>query len=316
MLEGFFTSFYEKIEEWENRAGNNAAVAYFVLQLVFVCAVNFLIKYLDNVPIFEMIYLRTIFVFLLNFLIMSELGIDPYPEDERKMRFLILRGVFNYLATIFYLMSLKVLSVTRSTSLFYTFSIWIGFVGYLLIKEKFTRYEFFSSLFGIAGLIFIVRPWIIFGEEESLVISYTTKDIAIFLGVIASICYTVYYFLVRRTKIQLNILIYNQIYNLANMVLTPIGVFYEGFTWIGIEEALLILLMGFLHYFSQLCFNRGIQIDKTGKKSFLGYLQIFLSLGLDFILGIDVLLTTIIGAGLILASSFFLVFKSKNTRVN
>ena len=91
------------------------------------------------------------------------------------------------------------------------------------------------------------------------------------------------------------------------MVICPIGVFYEGFKWISWEEAGLIFLMGFLHYGSQLCFNRGMQTDKKKKKSFyLGYLQIIFSLLVDLILGIEVLFTTLIGGGLVLVSSFFL----------
>ena len=224
-----------------------------------------------------------------------------------------MRGIFNFLATCFYVLSIKILTVTEATTLFYTNSIWIGFLGWFLLKDRISRYEILASLFGFAGIMFVIRPDIIFGlGREETSVEYFMNFWGILAGVAASISFTVLFMLIRRTKTQLNILIYNQIYNLMNLVIAPIGVFYQGWYWVSWEEIGLIVLMGFLHYGSKLCFNRGIQLEKSGKASFLGYFQIFISFGIDVVLGIDVDLTSLIGGALVLVSAVFMFIKPQN----
>lgn len=313
MLDKLFAWFESKIDFWETRFGTKICPIYFLIQTILIALVNFLIKFLSNVPALQMIYLRSVLVYLFNFSIMTELSIDPYPEDQRKMRFLITRGAFNYFSTLFYVISIKILSIMEATTLFYTFSIWIGFLGWFLVKEKVTRYEVFASLFGFAGIMFVVRPSYIFGfdDTESSEV-YLMNFWGIVAGLASAICFTVLFFMIKRTKTQLNILIYNQINNLCNLVITPIGVFYQGWYWIGWAEAVLIILMGFLHYGSQLCFIRGMQLEKSGKTSYVGYLQIPIAFGLDLILGVDLVLTSIIGGAIVFLSSFFLFIKPNN----
>ena len=313
MLERFFAAIVGQVEGFETRLGTNVCLAYFIIQVILVAIVNFLVKFLTNVPAFEMLYLRSVLVYLFNFAIMTEYGIDPYPEDQRKMRFLAMRGIFNFLATCFYVLSIKILTVTEATTLFYTNSIWIGFLGWFLLKDRISRYEILASLFGFAGIMFVIRPDIIFGlGREETSVEYFMNFWGILAGVAASISFTVLFMLIRRTKTQLNILIYNQIYNLMNLVIAPIGVFYQGWYWVSWEEIGLIVLMGFLHYGSKLCFNRGIQLEKSGKASFLGYFQIFISFGIDVVLGIDVDLTSLIGGALVLVSAVFMFIKPQN----
>jgi len=315
MFSRFFSFFVSLINAFERRFGSKSCIAYFVLQTILLSLVNFLIKLLSNVPAFEIIYLRTVLIYLLNFMIMNQYSIDPYPEDQRKMKFLILRGIFNYLSTIFYVLSIKLLLILEATTLFYTFSIWMGFLSWFLLSEKLTKYEIFSSIFALAGIIFVIRPIGIFGlgnEETSE--EYYWNFWGCCAGLSAAICYTVLFILIKRTKTQLNVFIYNQIYNLINLAISPIGIFYSGFVWIGWEECGLIVFMGLLHYCSQLCFNRGVQLEKTGKTSFLGYLQIALSFGFDVILGNYWYFTSIIGGVLVFLSSIFMVLKPDNKK--
>ena len=169
MFERFFSAIINQIDAFEKTFGTNVCIAYFVIQIIFVAIVNFLIKFLTNVPAFEIIYLRSVLVYIFNFALMTEYGIDPYPEDQRKMRFLAMRGIFNFLSTGFYVLSIKILTVTEATSLYYTCTIWIGFLGWFLLKDRLSRYEILASLFGLAGIMFVIRPDIIFGlgKEET-----------------------------------------------------------------------------------------------------------------------------------------------------
>ena len=313
MLDRLFSFFYKQINTFEKNFSNNACITYFIIQVILLGIVNFLIKFLSNVPGCEIVYIRTVLVYLINFALMTQYGIDPYPEDQRKMRFLIMRGVTTFLCTIFYVLSLKLLSIIEATTLYYTFSIWIGFFAWLLLSEKLSKYEILSSLFGIAGIVFIINPQLIFGSELEQTNDEYYKNIwGILAGLAGAICYTILFILIRRTKTQLHVTIYIQIYNLACLALAPIGVFYQGLYWLDWTEFGLIILMGFIEYVAQLCFNRGIQLEKTGKASIIGYLQIPLSFGIDLILEDVLYFPSIIGAILVFVSSIFMFIKPHN----
>ena len=110
----------------------NLVLASFFFSLMTVC-----VKKVDNrIPIFELVFFRSILSLIITSIIINKKKINPWGLNKK---LLILRGILGTSALLCIFYSIKNLPLSISTVIQYTYPIFISIFAVLFIKEKLSR---------------------------------------------------------------------------------------------------------------------------------------------------------------------------------
>ena len=252
-----------------------------------------------DIPIYELVFFRSVFSLIITSIIINHKNISPWGENKP---LLILRGVLGTLALLFIFYSIRTMPLNYSTLIQYTYPIFISIFAGIFINEKVSRNIIIASIIGWLGIIIILNPY------QLNLANIEIKRISIIIAFLGAICTSLAYLTVRKLSEKENIfIIINYFPLISAVILFPIVLinwvtpnFYD-FIW--------ILGIGIFTQSGQTFLTLGLKKMKASKASNINYLQvIFGSLWGVFIFGEQITITFIFGTilvflGTILSSS-------------
>ena len=100
---------------------------------------------------------------------------------------LLIRVLGGGLGVIFWILSIKTLSLTIASTIFNTIPIWTTILARIFISESFTYMKLFSLLLSFFGVLLIIKPNFIFVSTEADAINYYGILMAILFALSAAI---------------------------------------------------------------------------------------------------------------------------------
>ena len=154
----------------------NLILASFFFSLMTVC-----VKKIDNrIPIYELVFFRSLFSLLITSLIINKKNLNPWGKNKP---LLILRGILGTIALVCIFYAIKNMPLNISTVIQYTYPIFISIFAGILINEKINKNLIIASITGWLGILIILNPY----QLSSLNIELDKFTVLIaFLGAIST----------------------------------------------------------------------------------------------------------------------------------
>ena len=268
------------------------ALASLFFSLMTVCVK----KTNENIPIYELVFFRSIFSLLVTSLIIKNKQIDPWGNNKL---LLITRGFLGTVALLCIFYSIRNMPLSISTVIQYTYPIFISIFAIFLINEKINLKIIVALLFGWLGILIILNPY-----QSS---NYEIKLYSIIIAFIGAITTSLAYITVKKLSKEENIFIIIKYFPLIS-VITLLPIVYQNWITPSLGDIIWIFGIGIFTQVGQTFLTLGLKNLPASQASSINYLQVLFGsiwgiylfeeeLTINFILGsIFVLLGTIISS--------------------
>lgn len=253
-----------------NSKENKTAIIYMMLASLVFSAMNLIVKYLGEIPVAQIVFMRSIVMLLIVVAVIHRKKISPF-GTHRKL--LVFRGVFGSLGIAFFFYTLHEMPLASAVVVHYLTPIITVIISILITKIRIAPLRWFFFLLCFVG-IYIIKDFDDRVEVLPLVVGV--------LGTIAaSAAYNVISVL-KKTEHHFVIMLY------FPMVTIPLVLGYIGITgdwvWTSALNWFLLTVVGACTYFAQYFLTRAYQIGDVSKVSIVSYLGIIYALFFGFFL--------------------------------
>ena len=247
----------------KNRFTNNINLIFASLffSLMTVC-----VKKIDNrIPIYELVFFRSLLSLLITSLIINKRNINPWGENKP---LLILRGLLGTIALICIFYAIRNMPLNISTVIQYTYPIFISIFAGILLNERITKNIFFAVITGWLGILIILNP----SQLSNLNVELNNLTIAIaFLG---SISTSLAYITVKKLSLTEDIFIIIKYFPLISIITLSPVVFIN---WVtpNISDLVWIIGIGIFTQAGQTFLTIGLKILPATEAASINYFQVF-----------------------------------------
>ena len=279
----------------------NLVLASFFFSLMTLC-----VKKIDNrIPIFELVFFRSLLSLIITLLIINIKNINPLGNNRP---LLVIRGLLGTIALICIFYAIRNMPLSISTVIQYTYPIFISIFAGIFINEKITRNIIIASIIGWLGILIIINP--IQLSNINVEVEYTS----IFIAFLGSICTALAYITVKKLSFTENVYVIIQYFPLVSLITLLPFVLINWVTpnWL---ELVWIICIGLFTQLGQIFLTIGLKKLPASNASTINYLQVLFGsawgilffsemINVNFLLGASlVLLGTIISTSKIIKRS-------------
>ncbi|XP_072481711.1 solute carrier family 35 member G1 [Notamacropus eugenii] len=139
---------------------------YTLLSAFFFSVASLLVKKVQDIHSSEISAFRCVFqmLFVLPFMVYKKTG---FWGPKGKRIFLLLRGVFGSTAMILLYYAFQLMPIADATVITFTTPVFTSLFAWIYLKEKYSLWDLFFTLFAIAGVVLIARPPFLFGYNTA-----------------------------------------------------------------------------------------------------------------------------------------------------
>jgi drug/metabolite transporter (DMT)-like permease len=242
-----------------------------------------------RMPTGQLVLARAIVTLGLSYLMVRRAGLSPWGTQKRG---LVLRGVLGFFGLTFYYAALAHLPLADATTIQNTTPLVTALLAWWILREPVGWSTAFAIACGIGGVMLIVHPSGSGSDPIGLAF-------AIGAATVSSIAYVTVRQLVK-TEHPLVIVFY------FPLVATPLSIPWAAAEWVTPApiDWLLLLAIGVTTQIGQVFLTLGLSLERAGKATSVGYLQVVFALLWQMFLFDDAPpLTSIAGAALIVGGT-------------
>ena len=281
----------------------NSNKFYLVLASLFFSLMTVCVKKIDEaIPIYELVFFRSIFSLVITSLIIKKKKINPWGKNK----FLLsVRGLLGTIALLCIFYSIRNMPLSISTVIQYTYPIFISIFAVFLLKEKFNLNLLIALFLGWFGILIILNPY----QSVPTEIDKFTVYIA-FAGALTT---SLAYITVKKLSRKEDIFIIIKYFPLISViVLFPIV--YMNWITPQINDLIWIIGIGVLTQAGQTFLTLGLKKLPASQASSINYLQvIFGSIWGIYIFGENITINFIIGSIFVLLGTIISTSKIQKT---
>ena len=247
----------------KNRFTNNINLIFASLffSLMTVC-----VKKIDNrIPIYELVFFRSLLSLLITSLIINKRNINPWGENKP---LLILRGLLGTIALICIFYAIRNMPLNISTVIQYTYPIFISIFAGILLNEKITKNIFLAVITGWLGILIILNP------SQLSNLNVQLNDLTIAIAFLGSISTSLAYITVKKLSLTEDIFIIIKYFPLISIITLSPVVFIN---WVtpNISDLVWIIGIGIFTQAGQTFLTIGLKILPATEAASINYFQVF-----------------------------------------
>ena len=276
----------------------NLVFASLFFSLMTVC-----VKKIDEaIPIYELVFFRSVFSLIITSLIIKKKKINPWGKNRV---LLIVRGLLGTIALMCIFYSIRNMPLSISTVIQYTYPIFISIFAVFLIKERINFNLILALFLGWFGILIILNPY------QST--SYEIDKFAVFIAFTGAVTTSLAYIAVKKLSRQEDIFIIIKYFPLIS-VITLIPIVYANWITPQINDLIWIIGIGIFTQAGQTFLTLGLKNLPASQASSINYLQvIFGSLWGIYIFGENITINFVIGSIFVLLGTIISTSKIQKT---
>jgi len=303
-------TFSQRYTNFEQRNKHIICYVYAFIASICFTTVSFIVKSLSHLSSSEILYYRTVQLYLMTVILMESGKMDYYFKDFKINRLLISRGIVGVIAMSLNFYGIRMLPLSEASVISQTSPVIVGIFAAIFLKEKYEKSQFFGALFCFVGVIFVAKPAFLFQLDEEKQEENHQK----FFGVIALLTGTIFVattqVLVKTVGAKTNEGVVTLYFAFATCVFTPVLALYQGFGPLTSRDILIIVGLGIISFVGQIARNKAYILGNPGKVAIIAYFGIIFSMFLDvYVLGSTLDMYSVLGAMCIFSSLFAFLYK-------
>ena len=269
-----------------------------VLSAFFFSLMSLSVKVVgQRIPTFEMMFARGALVTLVAGLDLARRRVALHGADTRS---LLLRGTVGFLALGCFYFAVVHIPLAEATVIHFTNPLFTTLIAAAFLGERARPRELALTAVGLLGVMVMVRPAGLLGLGAAP-LPLLPVAASITAAVLAAVAYT----LVRHLRRHDYMLIVFYFAGLTSLAAFPLML--PSFVWPRGAEWPLLLAVGLTTLFGQIFLTLGLQRERAGRATAIGYVQIvFASLWGALFFGDLPQPATLVGAAVIVASTVLL----------
>lgn len=263
------------------------AILNILLATLFFAFMNVIVKYLKDVPFFELVFFRATISSIIGYFTLKQMKISFKPNNPKMI---LLRGITGTISLMLYFYTLQKMPLTTAVTVQYLAPLFTAILAGFILKETINWLQWFFLIMAFCGVLMVE------GFDDR--VGWGTMA----LGITAAFMSGLTYNLIRKLKDQeppIRIVFYFPM--VSAIISTPFLFTDIGGGWVtpNFEQALLLLLLGSVTWFAQLFMTKAYQADAPGYVSIFNYLGIFLGAAFGYIF-FDELVTVLASFGILI----------------
>ncbi len=277
---------------------SRVGVLYMAASALFFSLMSVLVKVAGaRLPAAEIVVARVCMTLLLSYVMVRRAGLSPWGTRRAA---LALRGLLGFSALSCYYWTLTRLPLAEATTIHHMAPLFTAWGAWFVLGERAGWPALVAIALGLAGVVMVAQPGGA-GLDETAVI----------VAVIGAACSGAAYVTVRqlsRDEDPLVIVFYFPLVALPLAIpwMIPVAV------WPTAREWLVLVGVGTCTQAAQVCMTRGLSLERAGRASAVGYLQVALAVGWGAIaFGEIPPATALAGAGLIVGGTLVVAATSR-----
>lgn len=216
-----------------------------------------------RMPTGQLVFARAVVTLVLSYVLVKQAGLSPWGTQKRG---LVLRGVLGFCGLTFYYAALAHLPLADATTIQNTTPLLTALLAWWVLREPVGWSTAFAIACGIGGVMLIVHPS-----------GSGTDPIGFAFAIGAALTSAIAYVTVRqlvRTEHPLVIVFY------FPLVATPLSIPWAAMDWVMPEpiDWLLLVAIGVTTQIGQVFLTLGLSVERAGKATSVGYLQVVFAL--------------------------------------
>ncbi|XP_077206405.1 solute carrier family 35 member G1-like isoform X3 [Paroedura picta] len=239
---------------------------YALLSAFLFSVVSLFLKTIEDVHSVEASALRCIFqiTFVLPGLIYYKTGFLG-PKD--KWIFLFFRAFLGSCAMILLYYAYQVMPLADATVISFSSPAFTTLFAWIFLKEKYSPWDLFFTLFTITGVALIARPPFLFGSKAEVIEgNYTDHLKGTVAALVSAICASSAFVIIRKIGKSVHYFLTIWYYAIVGLIICVITLFVIdawSLPYCGRDRFLLILI-GLFGFCGQICLTKALQIEKAG----------------------------------------------------
>jgi len=251
----------------------------------------------EGVPLFEIVLARSLVVGVLSGVSLMRSGT---PLWGREPGLLVLRGVLGFAALTCFYYAVIALPLADATVIHFTNPVFTALMAAAVLRERIGLIESLLVAASLGGVLLVARPGWLAGESSGL------DPVAVGVGLAGAILAASAYVAVRRLRQEPPMLIVFWFALVCTVLSLPLVL--RDPVLPGPRVSLVLLGVGVATHLGQWFVTWGFRLERAGRASTVGYLQIVFAAVWGWVLFRETPdLWTWIGAGVIVASTLLLV---------
>ncbi len=231
----------------------------------------------QTLPLFELVFGRSLVVAALAGFALKSRGLAFRPREPR---LLIQRGVFGFLSLSGYFYSIIHLPLADATVIYFMNPVLTALAAGVVLGEHMVKKEGVLVGVSLIGVVLVAKPSFLFGASSAL------APWAVAAGVCAATFGAGSYVTIRQVKHDPPLLIVF-VFSMITLLLAAPLMISEAVVP-SLVEVLLLIVMGSATHVGQLLLTWGLRLERAGRASSVGYLQIVLAAAWGWVLFGDI----------------------------
>lgn len=227
----------------------------------------------ETLPLFEIVTGRSLVVAVLSGIAVHRQGHSFVPTEPRRV---FLRAIFGFIALSCYFYSVIHLPLADATVIYFTNPVLTALVAVVVLRERMGLREFGWVMLSLLAVVVVARPGFLFGAERAL------DTTAVLLGLVSALFAAASYVTIRSIRNDPPLLVVFYFSSITVLLAAPIVA--TGFTPPTPFEALVVVGVGVATHLGQLWITWAFRLERAGRASAVGYLQIVFAAGWGWLL--------------------------------
>ncbi|HSG08444.1 MAG TPA: DMT family transporter [Longimicrobiales bacterium] len=250
-----------------------------------------------TVPLFEIVFARSVVVAVLSG---AKLSLDGKSFVGREPGILVMRGVLGFGALTCFYYAVVHLPLADATVIHFMNPVFTAFFAAVVLGEHIGFVEALLVMVSLGGVLVVARPSFLFGGDGGL------EPLAVIIGLCGAVLSAAAYVTVRRLRGEAPMLIVFYFAAVCTVLSVPMLLLHATMPSAGMMVVL--LGVGVATHLGQVLITWGFRLERAGRASSVGYLQIVFAGFWGWVLfGEMPDLWTGLGAAIIVASTLALV---------
>lgn len=263
------------------------AILNILLATLFFAFMNVIVKYLSQIPFFELVFFRATISCIIGFFTLRQMKISFKPNNPKMI---LLRGITGTISLMLYFYTLQRMPLTTAVTIQYLAPLFTAILAGFILKDKITWLQWFFLMASFFGVMMV--------KGFDARVSWLELSLGVFAAFMSGLTYN----LIRKLKDQeppIRIVFY---FPMISAIISLPFLFsntHGGWVMPDFQQSLLLLTLGIVTWFAQVFMTKAYQADAPGYISIFNYLGIFLGAGFGYLF-FDEKLTVLASFGILI----------------
>jgi drug/metabolite transporter (DMT)-like permease len=260
-------------------------VKYIIISTIFFALMNIGVKYLKNIPAYEIVFFRGLVTLIVGYFLIVRRGLNPWGNNKKLLLF---RGTAGTIALLLYFYTLQRMPLASAVTIQYLSPIFTIIIAGFMLKEPARPIQWLFFLISFAGVLMIK------GFDTRV------STVELIVGVTSALFSGLAYNFIRKLKDfdhPLVVVFY------FPLVTVPVVGIYTIFNWVTPDAVgwAIILMVGLATTIAQVYMTKAYQVEKAANISNFNYLGSIYALVFGYLLFGEVInIYGMLGIGLII----------------